>query len=147
MVENAAAIDGVVRQLAAESRKIFAPRLVVLRVVSEVWQPTVMRLASAGSLTIIDVSEPTESLLWEIQSLTDRSRSPCVFVGQSNRVAGLTGFSTNGRPPESIEERLFDLLDGREVLAYVSGRRGLRRFARALRAKLLEFENVTASSR
>jgi len=147
MVENAAAIDGVVRQLAAESRKIFAPRLVVLRVVSEVWQPTVMRLASAGSLTIIDVSEPTESLLWEIQSLTDRSRSPCVFVGQSNRVAGLTGFSTNGRPPESIEERLFDLLDGREVLAYVSGRRGLRRFARAVRAKLLEFENVTASSR
>ena len=147
MVENATAIDGVAIQLVAESRKIFAPRLVVLRVASEVWQPTVMRLASAGSLTIIDVSEPTENLLWEIQSLTDRPGIRCVFVGQSNRVAGLTGSPTNAQPPGSLAERLLNLLEGREVLAYVTGRRGLRRFARALRARLLEFENVTASPR
>jgi hypothetical protein len=139
MVENATEIDDVAGKIAAESRKIFAPRLVVLRVASEVWQPTVMRLASAGSLTIIDVSEPTENLLWEIQSLTERSGPRCVFVGQSNRVAGLTGSSMNGRPPGSLEGRLLGLLDGREVLAYETGRRGMRRFARALRAKLLEF--------
>ena len=35
-------------------------------------------------------------------------------------------------------ERLLRLLDGREVLAYMTNRRGMRRFARALRAKLLE---------
>jgi hypothetical protein len=81
VVENATASDDVARQLAAESRKIFAPRLVVLRVASEVWQPTVMRLASAGSLTIIDVSDPTENLLWEIQSLTDRpGASVCLWA-------------------------------------------------------------------
>jgi hypothetical protein len=124
VVENATASDDVARQLAAESRKIFAPRLVVLRVASEVWQPTVMRLASAGSLTIIDVSDPTENLLWEIQSLTDRPGSRSVFVGQSNRVAGLTGSPTNAQPPGSLAERLLNLLEGREVLAYVTGRRG-----------------------
>jgi hypothetical protein len=139
IVENATEIDGVASTIAAESRMIFAPRLVVLRVASEVWQPTVMRLASAGSLTIIDVSEPTENLLWEIQALTERSGPRCVFVGEINRISGLTGSSMNGRPPTSVEERLLNLLDGREVLAYETGRRGMRRFARALRATLLEF--------
>ena len=124
--------------LAAESRKIFAPRLVVLRVASEVWQQTVMRLASAGSLTIIDVSEPTENLLWEIQALTERFGPRCVFVGQSDRVAGLTGSSETVPPRGPINERLLRLLDGREVLAYMTNRRGMRRFARALRARLLE---------
>ena len=80
-VENASEIDRAARAIAAESRKIFAPRLVVLRVASEVWRQTVMRLASAGSLTIIDVSEPTENLLWEIQELTSGpGHGVCLWV-------------------------------------------------------------------
>ena len=137
-VENASEIDRAARAIAAESRKIFAPRLVVLRVASEVWRQTVIRLAASGSLTIIDVSEPTENLLWEIQELTERSGPRCVFVGQSDRVARLTASSEDVPAPGPIDERLLRLLDGREVLAYVTNRRGMRRFARALRAKLLE---------
>lgn len=137
-VENATEIDRAVGAIAAESRKIFAPRLVVLHVASGVWRQTVMRLASAGSLTIIDVSEPTENLLWEIQELTERSGPRCVFVGQSDRVARLTASSEDVPPPGPIDERLLRLLDGREVLAYMTNRRGMRRFARALRARLLE---------
>ena len=137
-VEHATEIDSAARAIAAESRKIFAPRLVVLRVASEVWRQTVMRLSSAGSLTIIDVSEPTENLLWEIQELTERSGPRCVFVGQSDRVARLTASSDDVPPPRPIDERLLRLLDGREVLAYITNRRGMRRFARALRARLLE---------
>jgi len=137
-VENATEIDRAARAIAAESRKIFAPRRVVLRVASEVWRQTVMRLASAGSLTIIDVSEPTENLLWEIEEPTERSEPRCVFVGQNDRVAGLTVCSANAPPSGPLNERLLRLLDGREVLAYMTNRRGMRRFARALRAKLLE---------
>jgi hypothetical protein len=137
-VKNATEIDSAARAIAAESRKIFAPRLVVLRVASEVWRQTVIRLASTGSLTIIDVSEPTENLVWEIQELTERSGPRCVFVGQSDRVARLTASSEDVPPPGPIDERLLRLLDGREVLAYVTNRRGMRRFARALRARLLE---------
>jgi hypothetical protein len=137
-VDNAAEIDRVAGEIAAESRKIFAPRLVVLHVASEVWRQTVRRLASAGSLTIIDVSEPTENLLWEIQELTERSGPRCVFVGQSDRVSGLTVSSGNAPPSGTLNERLLSLLDGREVLAYMTNRRGMRRFARALRTKLLE---------
>jgi len=137
-VEHAAEIDKAARAIAEESRKIFAPRLVVLRVASDVWRQTVMRLSSASSLTIIDVSEPTENLLWEIQELTARSGPRCVFVGQSHRVARLMASSENGLPPTPIDEPLLRLLDGREVLAYITTRRGMRRFARALRARLLE---------
>jgi hypothetical protein len=137
-VENATEIDRAVGAIATESRKIFAPRLVVLHVASGVWRQTVMRLASAGSLTIIDVSEPTENLLWEIQELTERSGPRCVFVGQRDRVARLTASSEDAPPPRPIDEQLLRLLDGREVLAYMTNRREMRRFARALRARLLE---------
>ena len=121
--------------------------------VFEVQDEIAQKIAAALRITLSPQEQqalsakPTENLLWEIQSLTDRPGSRCVFVGQSNRVAGLTGSPTNAQPPGSLAERLLNLLEGREVLAYVTGRRGLRRFARALRARLLEFENVTASPR
>ena len=146
-VDNAQEIDKMAKALASESRKIFAPRLVVLRVASEVWQQMVMRLASAGSLTIIDVSEPTENLLWEIQALTEQFGPRCVFVGKSDRVAALTGSSETVPPRGPIVERLQRLLDGREVLAYMTNRRGMRRFARALRSRLLELSDLRPRAR
>src|SRR5207248_2749981 len=117
------------------------PRLVVLRVASCVWQQTVQRLASVGSLTIIDVSEPTENLLWEIQELTTRFGPRCVFVGESDRLAQLAVSSEKGPLLGPINERLLLLLEGREVLAYVTSRRGVKHFARGLRAKLLELSD------
>lgn len=137
-VTSAQEIDSVAYSLAAKSRKIFAPRLVVLRVASPVWQQTVTRLASVSSLIIIDVSAATENLLWEIHGLTKEFGPRCVFVGQHDRVTELVAYSEAASSLKPFDEQLLALLDERDVLVYMIDRRGMTRFARALRAKLLE---------
>jgi hypothetical protein len=132
---------GEIRQaagaIAARSRKVFGPRLVVLRVATPVWQQAVTELASVSSLQLIDVSEPTENVLWEIEQLTTRFATRCVFIGQHERVSRLAALSRPPAGPASIEERMALLLDGHEILVYTTDRRGMKRFARALRGLLL----------
>ena len=123
--------------IASRSRRVFGPRLVVLRVVSGVWQQAVRRLAAITSLTLIDISEPTENVLWELEELITRHDGRYVLIGQHDRVAALAARDPGLTP---VERRLAALLDGREVLAYTVDRRGLRRFARALRGTLLAFD-------
>jgi hypothetical protein len=120
--------------VAKESRKLLAPRLVVLSVASNVWQQAVERLASVASVLLFDISEPTENLLWEIEELAGRLGSRCIFVGDYDRVQRLARNAV--ARPESLDGRLSVLLEGQEVLGYVTDRRGMKRFARALRSKL-----------
>lgn len=135
-IATVAQIETVAESVEAESHKIFAPRLVVLRVVSHVWKQAVQRLAASASTALIDVSKPSENLLWEIQELTGGLGAKCVFVGQYDRVSRLSENAEEAPSPLSIDGRLAALLEGEEVLAYTSGRRGMKRFARALRNKL-----------
>lgn len=145
-VASSAAIDAVAHDLDVTSKRVLAPRLVVLRVATEVWQQTVRRLAFVSSLTIIDVSEPTENLLWEVQELADRLGPRCVFVGHQDRITELTESSEGAQPLGSLGERLVLFLEGREVLVYNTDPRAVRRFARALRAKLLDVAALSDDS-
>ena len=116
------------------SRQVTGPRLVVLRVASNVWQHAVRQLASICSLTLIDISEPTENVLWELEELIARHDGKYVLIGHHARAVALA-MSDPGLTP--VERRLAALLAGQEVLAYTTDRQGLKRFARALREKLL----------
>jgi len=128
--------------IARRSRQVHGPRLVVLRVTSNVWQHAVRQLASTCSLTLIDISEPTENVLWELEELITRHDGKYVFIGHHARA---TALATSDPGLTSVERRLAALLAGREVLAYTTDRRGLKRFARALRAKLMGLERATPS--
>ena len=123
------------QSVAQASRRIFAPRLVVLRVATPVWQETVKGFAEVSSAPLIDLSDVSEHVLWEIEELTRLFGPRCLLVGRHDRVAWLA--DPPAARPGSDEERLLRLLDGHEVLAYTIDRRGMRRFARALRARLL----------
>ena len=117
-----------------ESRNVFAPRLFVLRVATPVWQQTVKGFAAVCSTSLIDLSDVSEHVLWEIEEMTRKFGPRCLFVGRYDRVAWLAD------PPARLgsdEQRLLRLVDGHEVLAYTTDRRGIRRFARSLRANLL----------
>ena len=126
--------DLTAMSIARDSRGIFAARLVVLTVATAVWQHAVRRLAEVSSAIIIDVSEPTENLLWEVGELDDRFGERFVIVGEFSRVRALE----EGPPPEpnSLAGRLAALLDGHKVLAYTTDRQGRARFSRALRNAL-----------
>jgi hypothetical protein len=137
VVNTASEIRQAAAEIARRSRKVFGPRLVVLRVASPVWQEAVTELASVSSLPLIDVSEPTENVLWELEELTRRFGPKCVLIGQHERVTQLTALSHDRSMPPSVGQRIANLLEGREVLAYTTDPRGLKRFARALRGLLL----------
>jgi hypothetical protein len=114
------------------SRQVFSPRLVVLRVDSSVWQQTVNGVASVADVPLIDISEPTDNVLWEIEQLTARFGPRCVFVGEYPRVVHLG----TPAPTDPGAQQVQQLLDGRTILAYTTDVAGTRRFTRALQATL-----------
>jgi hypothetical protein len=121
-----------VRQIVEEQRhKVFGPRLTVLTVNSAVWRETVLGMADICAVPLIDISEPTENVLWEIEELVGRFGDRCVFIGAYGRLQALIA-----REPDHLTRRLSTFLDGRQVLAYTPGARGTRRFVRALGSTL-----------
>jgi hypothetical protein len=103
------------------------------RTTTPVWQQTVQAFAGVCSAPLIDISDISGNVLWEIEEVTHRFGPRCLFVGRRDRVAWLAD------PPSGLstdEEGLLQLLDGHEVLAYMTDQPGVRRFARSLRAKL-----------
>jgi hypothetical protein len=134
-IGNAEQIEAAAAAIGENSRKVLAPRLTVLRVTSGVWPRAVTRLASLSSVVLIDVSEPTENVLWEIDTLAPAFGPRCVLIGHQERVAWLASPAA-AAPSDTYGERLSLALSGREVLAYTTDARGLRRFARALRGRL-----------
>jgi hypothetical protein len=126
-------IEPMACEVLRKSRRIVGPRLAVARVDSSIWQPVVRRLAAASSALIIDISEPTENLLWEIQTLRTEMGARWILVGEEGHLRRMTDAA---QLESSAEARLSRLLDGEQVLAYCADRRDLRRFARSLHARL-----------
>lgn len=114
------------------SQRVFSPRLTVMTVDSDVWQLAVGGLAAVSAVPLIDVSKPSENVLWEIEQMTRRFGPRCVFVGDYDRVSELTSPAAAG----SMLARWQELLHGHRVLAYTNDERGVDAFARALQATL-----------
>ena len=138
-VRTAADIPAVSSSVAAASQRALAPRLTVLRVDAAVWQETVVELAGSCSAVILDVSQPTDNLLWEVEQVTSRIRGRVVFVGDVDcldRVLHLAPTDGVDAVVDGRAVRLRTLLEGAEVLACSTDLRGRLRFQRALFAEL-----------
>jgi hypothetical protein len=136
-------IDTAVRAITEQGRQTFAARLVVLRVATAVWRESVSALARVTSAAIIDVSEPTEHLLWELDELDRLCSSRSIIIGEHDRVMR---WARDAAAPgdAGLHARFAERLDGRDVLAYTTDRDGMRRFARALHGRLLDIEDGPA---
>jgi hypothetical protein len=121
-------IGGRVSSISRRARRILAPRLVVVTVAHAVWRPAVHAFARSSAVVIIDVTVPSESLRWEITTLLPMLGRRVVLVG---RLDALVRTLPDGRTV--IDTPLAGDIDGLEVLAYRTDRRGMRRFAKALR--------------
>lgn len=133
-ITDETAMDEAVTEVVHRSRRILAPRLVVVRCADAVWQSVVRRFIAASQVVLIDVSQPSEHVLWEVETVI-ASGAQGVFVGQYEYVEPLA----SGQVPEDADtrhaRRLRELLDNAEVLAYRDDdRRSMRRFSRALAA-------------
>ncbi|MGE5156058.1 MAG: hypothetical protein ACM3JP_01005 [Betaproteobacteria bacterium] len=138
-VRTAADIDVAAQMVSEQSRQVLSPKLTVLTVHTAIWRDTVRRLAAASSAYLIDVSRPTEHVLWEIEEMTRAGQGDCIFVGHLDRLRRFTGdtrVEVLAVGPGSLQGRLERLLADREVLAYTTDPNGLDRFARALHTRL-----------
>lgn len=136
-VKHEAGIYQALHAVGEASQRLLAPRLFVLKVDSSIWHETVSRFARTASVALIDISEPSANLLWEVEELTLRTQTPCVFIGEHDRVRPLGDDDVRSTAEQSFPQ-LALLLGEHEVLAYTTDRAGQRRFARALGGKLQE---------
>jgi len=132
-VTSVASLEKIVRTVSRRSRRVFSPRLAVVRVAMPVWQQAVLQLASVCAAVVVDVSEPTDNLLWEVATLKPRLQTRFIVVADQEHLNRMTT-----GPTQSLElhQRLLHVLAGEEVLAYSNDRAGRKRFARALRTRL-----------
>jgi hypothetical protein len=119
------------RLIAKRGSRIFAPRLLVVTVANQVWQQAVSSFARGSAVVIIDVSIPSESVLWEIRALLPVMGQRCILVG---RMDLLTRQDLAGRTV--VVSPMASDIDGHEVLVYRTDGPGIRRFSRALRATI-----------
>jgi len=120
------------RTVRSQCRLVLGSRLMVLRVSTPIWQQTVSGFATMCTVALIDVTSPTENVVWEIREMLHRFGQRCIFVGQYDRI--LTLYSD--APPDSIASQVKILIQGHQILAYTSGDHNTRRFVKALRATL-----------
>ncbi len=109
--------------------KLFAPRIAVVRVIDALWKEAVSGLADISDAVLIDITQPTESLLWELQMLTRRPDIDLVVIGAADQVRALKasgGFDRDDRASLAV-------LGPRPVLVYGDDRKA---FARELRHML-----------
>jgi hypothetical protein len=125
-------IERVVTNLRSKVRRVFCPRLAVITVETRLWKQAVLSFAAHTSTALIDISQPTENLLWEIEQLALIPNIRCIFIGQKDRLLDVRASS----PSMSPETALSHFLDGARVLGYDLDARGVGRFTRALRATL-----------
>lgn len=136
-IQKADQIEPVVMAILKRSRKILAPRLVVVRVAHEIWKDVVTQLAAASDVVLIDVSETGEGLLWELDNLKAKHEHRWILVGQHEALMQLSAKPVGNTTDGSVGQRLATLLDGSRVLAYTGDKsRQMKHFARLLRASL-----------
>jgi hypothetical protein len=113
-------IPGLVAQIARSSHRGMSARLWVVKVASPIWQDAVAALALRSERILIDVSLPSDNVLWEIEHLTPELAARCVFVGRHDHVSWLADDAAD-RPANDLGRRLQVTLAARTVLTYAEG--------------------------
>jgi hypothetical protein len=133
VIEDSDDLDWALNAVGSTARGPLASRLAVLTVADTIWRSTVSRFAERSDVVLMDISVPSEQVVWELEHLS-KTRRPRVLVGQRDRVAALADGSVSG--PHG--DRLRTLLDGEAILTYRANadRAAARRFAVQLRARL-----------
>lgn len=73
---------------------LLARRSTVVRVVDKLWRKTVLSLATSVHVALIDVSDPSEHVIWELNALKNAG-IPYILIADSNAVKSPTNTSSD----------------------------------------------------
>ena len=134
-VQHPPEISRTAEEISRQGQRIFAPRMVVVRVESLLWPATVSALARRAGAVIVDISEPTEHVLWELEEMARLHPGKYNLIGEEASIrrwsAGIVA-----QAAQSFWMRFANHLGEAEVLAYTIDKGGMRRFARAIHGRL-----------
>jgi hypothetical protein len=103
-----------------------APQITIAQVADAVWREAVSAVAAESPAALIDISEPTEHLEWEIAHLRETGRA-FVFIAERERLQSWMAASDDRRA------RVREWVGEDAVLVYGAGSRAEgRRFRRQL---------------
>jgi hypothetical protein len=91
-----------------------APQTIIARVDDSLWQQTVNAALGQTQAALIDVSDPTANLQWEIEQLR-RSARKCVFIAERDHLR-LWRELTSG--DTDVRSSIINLVGNDEVLTY-----------------------------
>jgi hypothetical protein len=74
-------------------------------------------------MIVIDISQPTENLLWELQDVLPQFGPTCVLIGHDDEVRRLATNHAHAAARRLLAAHLASILDGWEVLAYTNDTR------------------------
>lgn len=132
-LSNPAQLEKIAERVETLSRRVVAPPLMVVAVDEPIWQDAVCRLAAMSTTVLIDISEPTENLLWEIKTLRPEVQGQWAFICEENHFRQPARNEQEPDPRSQLDE----MLAGEAVLLYSAiGSNELRRFSKALRRTL-----------
>lgn len=132
LIDESDDVADVVRRIHRQTRRVFSSRLTVVRVADDQWRDVVTEFGRTADIALIDVSEPTESLLWEVHTMREDDDIRLVMIARIDRARDLND-------PDRLTDagrRLADEIDGEIVLGYEPDGRRAQRFERGLRARL-----------
>lgn len=149
-VQDADDVETVGTLVERMSRRVFSPQLMVVSSTNAMWRNAVSRLLASTEVTLVDVSRPTESLLWEIRELSENDDGRCVYIGHVDRLAQFLPEVARTAPagwrvpqydvlaaaPTSVIGKIERVLEGHEVLAYSGDPTTIAQFSRSLERHL-----------
>lgn len=108
---------------------ILEPQATVVEVSDGLWKEAVRVGLKKSDYLLVDVSQATENLLWELEGVLRENSHRVLFTAEENLFANWTGSPT----ASPTEVRADALLSGREVLGYAGSRRlDRKRYRRSL---------------
>ena len=111
VIEHRDRIDRGVQDVVRRTRKVLAPRMVVARVATPIWQDVVASFVDAGDIVVVDVSEASDNLLWELDLLR-RTSTAWVAVGRVDQLNALRSATS------AAADGVRHALEGRRVIGY-----------------------------
>lgn len=76
-------LDRVTRKLERRQKRVFCPRMSLVTSHSSLWKKTVSRLGRFSMAIIIDISEPTDNIVWEAKWSTSLQGKIILFIMDS----------------------------------------------------------------
>lgn len=129
-IDSVGAAQAIADRIRSRARRVHAPRMFVVRAADPVWQDAVRALADGADAVVVDISRPTENLVWEVRELRRRPAVTWVLVcARDSEVV-------RGSSADPWLDELLALIRGEQVLVYSPGDVEDRRFARSLRNQL-----------